>query len=231
MRGPGRERTPAGSESADCYFTDHWPVWFENPEFIANCTDTIFEVFGTSNTTHPSAFSPFGRLTSDDIAGPAAISPNQESNRCPSLSAAFAPFEGLSAYTLLPVFTSSNCAAAQRLPSCGILNSSAGLAVGSHFFRVTSSCSPSSRPLRVRVSPTAAVLLAASLSLESFAALELLDFGVLLTVSSGPQAERASYANSLRRRRPRPGDKWLYLLERVGPSVRRVRTPRGAGCG
>jgi transposase-like protein len=40
-----------------------------------------------------------------------------------------------------------------------------------------------------------------------------------------------SYANGLRRRRPRPGDKWLYLLERVGPPVRRVRTPRGAGCG
>jgi putative transposase len=32
------------------------------------------------------------------------------------------------------------------------------------------------------------------------------------------------YANGLRRRRPRLGDKWLYLLERVGPPVRRVRT-------
>ncbi|MDQ0935764.1 transposase-like protein [Streptomyces turgidiscabies] len=40
-----------------------------------------------------------------------------------------------------------------------------------------------------------------------------------------------AYANGLRRRRPRTGDKWLYLLERVGPPVRRVRTPRGVGCG
>jgi Transposase and inactivated derivatives len=40
-----------------------------------------------------------------------------------------------------------------------------------------------------------------------------------------------AYANGLRRRRPRPGDKWLYLLARVGPPVRRVRAPRGAGCG
>jgi putative transposase len=40
-----------------------------------------------------------------------------------------------------------------------------------------------------------------------------------------------AYASALRRRQPWPGDKWLYLLERVGPSVRGVRTPRGAGCG
>jgi hypothetical protein len=33
------------------------------------------------------------------------------------------------------------------------------------------------------------------------------------------------------RRRPQAGDKWLYLLARVGPPVRRVRAPRGAGCG
>ncbi|CAL9654388.1 hypothetical protein SUDANB176_06735 [Streptomyces sp. enrichment culture] len=39
------------------------------------------------------------------------------------------------------------------------------------------------------------------------------------------------YASALRRRRPRLGDKWLYLLERVGSPVRRVRTPRGVGCG
>ncbi len=40
-----------------------------------------------------------------------------------------------------------------------------------------------------------------------------------------------AYAGALRRRRPRHGDKWLYLLARVGPPVRRVRAPRGAGCG
>ncbi len=40
-----------------------------------------------------------------------------------------------------------------------------------------------------------------------------------------------SYANGLRRRQPQPCDKWLYLLERVGSPVRRVRTPRGVGCG
>ena len=40
-----------------------------------------------------------------------------------------------------------------------------------------------------------------------------------------------AYANGLRRRQPRPGDKWLYLLARVGSPVRRVRTPRGVGCG
>ena len=39
------------------------------------------------------------------------------------------------------------------------------------------------------------------------------------------------YAGALRRRQPRPEDKWLYLLERVGSPVRRVRTPRGVGCG
>jgi putative transposase len=38
------------------------------------------------------------------------------------------------------------------------------------------------------------------------------------------------YANGPRRYRPRTGDKWLYLLERVGSPVRRVRRPRGVGC-
>ncbi|MDQ1051537.1 transposase-like protein [Streptomyces sp. V4I2] len=40
-----------------------------------------------------------------------------------------------------------------------------------------------------------------------------------------------TYANALRRRQPQLGDKWLYLLEQVGPPVRRVGTPRGVGCG
>ncbi len=105
-RGPSRLVRPGPTPLA--YFTDHCPVCSANPEFIPNCTDTSFDVFGTSNTTQPRAFSPFGKFTSDDISGPAAISPNHESNRCPSLSAAFAPFAGLSAYTLLPVFTNSN---------------------------------------------------------------------------------------------------------------------------
>jgi hypothetical protein len=38
-----------------------------------------------------------------------------------------------------------------------------------------------------------------------------------------------AYANVLRCRQPRPGDKWLYLLAPVGPPVRRVRAPRGLG--
>jgi putative transposase len=40
-----------------------------------------------------------------------------------------------------------------------------------------------------------------------------------------------AYAGAPRRRQPQFGDKWLYLLERVGPPVRRVGTPRGVGCG
>ena len=40
-----------------------------------------------------------------------------------------------------------------------------------------------------------------------------------------------AYASALRRRRPRPGDKWLYLLPGSAPAIRRVVAPGGAGCG
>ncbi|MBT3150076.1 hypothetical protein HTV45_04100 [Streptomyces sp. CHD11] len=53
----------------DSCFTDHCPVCSEYPEFIANCTVSIFEPFATSNTIQLNAFSSSGRFTSDDTAG------------------------------------------------------------------------------------------------------------------------------------------------------------------
>ncbi len=61
--------------------------------------------------------------------------------------------------------------------------------MGNHFFSVTSSCSPSSRPFSVRVSPTAAVFFSAGLasafsSVLAAAFFEEVFFGVVVTVSS-----------------------------------------------
>ncbi|MYS95065.1 MULTISPECIES: hypothetical protein [Streptomyces] len=44
------------------------------PESIANWTVAVFDAFGTSNTTQPSAFAPGFRRTSEDIDGPAVTS-------------------------------------------------------------------------------------------------------------------------------------------------------------
>jgi putative transposase len=63
----------------------------------------------------------------------------------------------------------------------------------------------------------------------------MLERGVLVsyeTIHQWTHRFGPAYAAALRRRRrPKPADKWLYLLARVGPPVRRVRAPRGAGCG
>ncbi|GGQ32827.1 hypothetical protein GCM10010266_64930 [Streptomyces griseomycini] len=98
-----------------------------------------------------------------------------------------------------------------------------------------SSASPSYRGHRYPVEAVATVWLYHRFPL-SFREVEelMLERGVLVsceTVRRWCAQFGQVYAGALRRRQPRPGDKWLSLLERVGPPVRRVRTPRGAGCG
>ncbi|MEY9997268.1 transposase-like protein [Streptomyces sp. V4I8] len=62
----------------------------------------------------------------------------------------------------------------------------------------------------------------------------LLERGITVSYETVRQWTRKfgqTYADGLRRRRPRPGDKWLYLLPGPTAAVRRVVGPGGAGCG